>query len=133
MKDGAVLDWAQDLEKLEDVLFKFADIKPLRPKRKAMKEAKPRIEEKIQRKIRRFKMSEEQAVYRTKARGDIIIGIDPDVDKSGLALLNVSRKTITIADFEFPFPFRLHQGVWEDNKRRRNIFGGCRGGGLAEP
>ena len=48
-------------------------------------------------------MSEEQAVYRTKARGDIIIGIDPDVDKSGLALLNVSRKTITIADFEFPF------------------------------
>ena len=46
MKDGAVLDWAQDLEKLEDVLFKFADIKPLRPKRKAMKEAKPRIEEK---------------------------------------------------------------------------------------
>ncbi len=48
-------------------------------------------------------MSEDQAKYRTKARGDIIIGIDPDVDKSGLALLNVSRKTITIADFEFPF------------------------------
>ena len=55
MKDGAVLDWAQDLEKLEDVLFKFADIKPLRPKRKAMKEAKPRIEEKYNVKLEDLK------------------------------------------------------------------------------
>ena len=46
MKKGAVLDWANDIERLEAELYKFADIKELRPKRKAMKEAKAVIEEK---------------------------------------------------------------------------------------
>lgn len=47
-------------------------------------------------------MSEEQAVYRTKARGDIIIGIDPDINKSGLAVLDAKLKSLSIMDFEFP-------------------------------
>ncbi len=46
MKDGAVLNWANDLDRLEQELYKFANIKTLRPKRKAMKEAKSIIEEK---------------------------------------------------------------------------------------
>ncbi len=46
MKKDSVTDWANDIERLEAELYKFADIKDLRPKRKAMKDAKPRIEEK---------------------------------------------------------------------------------------
>lgn len=46
MKKDSVLDWANDIERLEAELYKFADIKDLRPKRKAMKEAKAVIEEK---------------------------------------------------------------------------------------
>ena len=46
MKDDAVTDWASDIDRLEKELYKFADIKDLRPKRKAMKEAKAIIEEK---------------------------------------------------------------------------------------
>ena len=46
MKKDSVTDWAGDIDRLEAELYKFADIKELRPKRKAMKEAKPRIEEK---------------------------------------------------------------------------------------
>ena len=46
MKKDSVTDWANDIERLEAELYKFADIKELRPKRKAMKEAKAVIEEK---------------------------------------------------------------------------------------
>lgn len=46
MKKDSVTDWAGDIERLEAELYKFADIKELRPKRKAMKEAKAVIEEK---------------------------------------------------------------------------------------
>ena len=46
MKKDSVTDWANDIERLEEELYKFADIKELRPKRKAMKEAKAVIEEK---------------------------------------------------------------------------------------
>ena len=46
MKDEAVLSWAKDIDKLEKVLYEFANIKALRPKRKAMREAKPIIEQK---------------------------------------------------------------------------------------
>ena len=46
MKNDSVTDWASDIERLETELYKFADIKGLRPKRKAMKEAKEVIEEK---------------------------------------------------------------------------------------
>ena len=46
MKKDSVTDWAGDIERLETELYKFADIKELRPKRKAMKEAKAVIEEK---------------------------------------------------------------------------------------
>lgn len=45
-KKDAVLDWARDLDDLEKILYKYADIKELRPKRKAMKEVKERIEKK---------------------------------------------------------------------------------------
>ena len=46
MQKDAVTDWANDIDRLEAELYKFADIKVLRPKRKAMKEAKAVIEEK---------------------------------------------------------------------------------------
>lgn len=46
MKDGAVINWANDLERLEGALYEFANIKALRPKRKAMAEAKTIIENK---------------------------------------------------------------------------------------
>ena len=46
MKKDSVTDWAGDIERLEAELYKFADIKELRPKRKAMKGAKVIIEEK---------------------------------------------------------------------------------------
>ena len=46
MKKDSVTDWASDIERLEAELYKFADIKELRPKRKAMKEAKAVIEKK---------------------------------------------------------------------------------------
>ena len=46
MKKDSVTDWANDIDRLEAELYKFADIKELRPKRKAMKEAKAIIEEK---------------------------------------------------------------------------------------
>ena len=46
MKKDSVTDWANDIERLEAELYKFANIKELRPKRKAMKEVKAVIEEK---------------------------------------------------------------------------------------
>ena len=55
MKDGAVLNWASDLDRLEQELYKFANIKTLRPKRKAMKEAKLLIEEKYNVKLEELK------------------------------------------------------------------------------
>lgn len=55
MKDGAVLDWANDLDKLEEVLYQFAGIKQLRPKRKAMREAKPELEKKYNVKLKDLK------------------------------------------------------------------------------
>ena len=55
MKEGAVMDWANDVERLEAELYKFADIKELRPKRKAMKEAKAVIEEKYGVKLEELK------------------------------------------------------------------------------
>lgn len=44
MSRDSVMHWANDLDRLEKELYKFANIKTLRPKRKAMKEAKPKIE-----------------------------------------------------------------------------------------
>ena len=55
MKDDAVTDWASDIDRLEKELYKFAGIKDLRPKRKAMKEAKPVIEEKYNVKLEELK------------------------------------------------------------------------------
>ena len=55
MKKDAVKDWANDIERLEAELYKFADIKDLRPKRKAMKEAKAVIEEKYNVKLEDLK------------------------------------------------------------------------------
>ena len=46
MKKESELNWANDLDRLEAELYKFAGIKKMRPKRKAMKEAKAVIEEK---------------------------------------------------------------------------------------
>ena len=51
----SVMDWADDLDKLEAELYKFANIKELRPKRKAMKEAKAVIEEKYGVKLKELK------------------------------------------------------------------------------
>ena len=45
----------KDIERLEAELYKFADIKDLRPKRKAMKEAKKIIEEKYNVKLEELK------------------------------------------------------------------------------
>ena len=45
----------KDIERLEAELYKFADIKDLRPKRKAMKEAKAVIEEKYGVKLEELK------------------------------------------------------------------------------
>ena len=47
MKKDSVTDCANDLDKLDKVLHEFAGIKALRPKRKAMREAKASIEEKF--------------------------------------------------------------------------------------
>lgn len=55
MKKDSVTDWAGDIERLEAELYKFADIKELRPKRKAMKEAKAIIEEKYGVKLEELK------------------------------------------------------------------------------
>ena len=55
MKEGATLDWANDIDRLEAELYKFANIKELRPKRKAMKEAKAVIEEKYNVKLEDLK------------------------------------------------------------------------------
>ncbi len=55
MKKDSVTDWANDIERLEAELYKFADIKELRPKRKAMKEAKAVIEEKYNVKLEELK------------------------------------------------------------------------------
>ena len=55
MKKDSVTDWASDIERLEAELYKFADIKELRPKRKAMKEAKAVIEEKYGVKLEELK------------------------------------------------------------------------------
>lgn len=46
IKDEAVIHWANDLERLEKVVYEFANVKTLRPRRKAMKEAKQTIENK---------------------------------------------------------------------------------------
>lgn len=46
MGKDSTLEWANDATQLELELYKFAGIKPLRPKRKAMREAKVKIEEK---------------------------------------------------------------------------------------
>ena len=55
MKKDSVTDWANDIDRLEAELYKFADIKDLRPKRKAMKEAKAVIEEKYGVKLEELK------------------------------------------------------------------------------
>jgi len=55
MKKDSVTDWANDIDRLETELYKFADIKVLRPKRKAMKEAKAVIEEKYNVKLEDLK------------------------------------------------------------------------------
>lgn len=55
MKKDSVTDWANDIERLEAELYKFAGIKDLRPKRKAMKEAKAAIEEKYGVKLEELK------------------------------------------------------------------------------
>ena len=46
MSKESVLNWAEDLDSLEKELYNFANIKTLKPKRKAMKEAKAEIEKK---------------------------------------------------------------------------------------
>lgn len=46
MERETVLNWAEDLDRLEIEVSKFAGIKQFRPKRKAMQEAKPALEEK---------------------------------------------------------------------------------------
>ena len=55
MSKESVLNWADDLERLEKELYNFANIKTLRPKRKAMKEAKAVIEEKYGVKLEELK------------------------------------------------------------------------------
>lgn len=46
MRQESVLDWSEDMDKLEKELKKWAGIKDLRPKRKAMREAFNEIEKK---------------------------------------------------------------------------------------
>ena len=55
LKKDAVSDWAKDLDELEKILYKYADIKDLRPKRKAMREVKEMIEEKYNVKLEELK------------------------------------------------------------------------------
>ena len=55
LEKEAVFNWSKDLEELEKVLYKFADIKELRPKREAMKEVKEIIEEKYNVKLEDLK------------------------------------------------------------------------------
>ncbi len=52
LKEGAVIDWANDLEKLEATVYEFANVKTLRPRRKAMKEALSIIENKYNVKLK---------------------------------------------------------------------------------
>lgn len=46
MSKESILNWAEDLDRLEKELYNFANIKKLRPKRKAMRELKGLIEHK---------------------------------------------------------------------------------------
>ena len=55
MNKESSIDWANDVDRLEAELYKFADIKALRPKRKAMREAKAIIEEKYNVKLEDLK------------------------------------------------------------------------------
>ena len=55
MNKESSIDWANDVDRLEAELYKFADIKDLRPKRKAMREAKAIIEEKYNVKLEDLK------------------------------------------------------------------------------
>ena len=55
IRDDAVMDWAEDLERLEAILYDFANIKTLRPKRKAMRDAKEAIESKYNVKLKELK------------------------------------------------------------------------------
>lgn len=45
---------------------------------------------------------EEQEKYTTKKQ-TYVIGIDPDIDKSGVALLDVGAMTLSTYDFTFPY------------------------------
>lgn len=55
----------------------------------------------------------QQNTSRELRRPDIIIGIDPDVDKSGVAALNCGTKTVEIARKRFPDLIRSLQELKE--------------------
>lgn len=45
---------------------------------------------------------EEQATYNRKIKYDVVIGIDPDVERSGLAILGLYDMKLTVNSHPFP-------------------------------
>lgn len=45
---------------------------------------------------------EEQATYNRKFKYDVVIGIDPDVERSGLAILGLYDMKLTVNSHPFP-------------------------------
>lgn len=45
---------------------------------------------------------EEQSTYNRKSKYDVVIGIDPDVDKNGVAILNTGTNVLTVYSMTFP-------------------------------
>lgn len=60
---------------------------------------------------------EEQAKYSTKKK-TYVVGIDPDVDKSGVALLDVGAMTLSTYDFTFPY---LLEFLKEQKEKHDNL------------
>ena len=52
--------------------------------------------------IKRQNIMEEQATYNRKFKYDVVIGIDPDVERSGLAILGLYDMKLTVNSHPFP-------------------------------
>ena len=52
--------------------------------------------------IKRKNIMEEQATYNRKIKYDVVIGIDPDVERSGLAILGQYDMKLTVNSHPFP-------------------------------
>ena len=65
-------------------------------------------------------------------RPDVIIGIDPDVDKSGFAQLDSKTMDITIDTLTFPELVKKLRKVKDQACADRKVSTGCSGSELAD-